>query len=266
MFDFFKKPEDAESIVMLPLDIIAPNRNQPRKYFDPQAMEELRDSIKEYGVINPVTVRRDNGEYEIISGERRFRAAQMAGLTEIPAMIVKADTKKSAILSLLENLQREDLTFLEVAESYRALIHEQGLTQTQLAEKVGKSRSSVSNKVRLLQLSPRIKKLVREYDLTESHALALLQLKDEEQQIEAVRLIYRDSLNAAQTAELVRNLQKSKKLQKVHIPLMNDTSLFKKSVEKSLDIMKQSGVEADMEEKDFDWGTEYTIKVKNSRK
>ena len=116
--------------------------------------------------------------------------------------------------------------------------------------------------MRLLQLSPRIKKLVREYDLTESHALALLQLKDEEQQTEAVRLIYRDNLNAAQTAELVRNMQKSKKLQKVHIPLMNDTSLFKKSVEKSLDIMKQSGVDADMEEKRFDWGTEYTIKVK----
>ena len=212
MFDFLKKHEEADAVVLLPLDIIAPNRNQPRKYFDQKSMEELTESIKEYGVINPITVRRDGGEYELISGERRFRAAQMAGLYEIPAIIVNADEKKSAILSLLENLQREDLTFLEVAESYRALIHEQGMTQTQVAEKVGKSQSSVSNKIRLLQLSPRIKKLVREYDLTESHALALLQLKDEEQQIEAVRLIYRDNLNAAQTAELVRGkpLQKER--------------------------------------------------------
>ena len=262
MFEFMKKREEADAVVLLPLDIIAPNRNQPRKYFDQKSMEELTESIKEYGVINPITVRRCEGEYELISGERRFRAAQMAGLAEIPAIIVKADTKKSAILSLLENLQREDLTFLEVAESYRALIHEQGMTQTQLAERVGKSQSSVSNKMRLLQLSPRIKKLVREYDLTESHALALLQLKDEEQQVEAVRLIYRDSLNAAQTAELIRRMQKSKKAQNIHIPEMKDTSLFKKSVEKSLDIMKKSGVDADMEEKDFDWGTEYTIKVK----
>lgn len=262
MFDFLKKHEEADAVVQLPLDIIAPNRNQPRKYFDQKSMEELTESIKEYGVINPITVRRDGGEYELISGERRYRAAQMAGLYEIPAIIVSADTKKSAILSLLENLQREDLTFFEVAESYRALIREQGMTQTQIAEKVGKSQSSVSNKIRLLNLSPRIKKLVREYDLTESHALALLQLKDEEQQTEAVRLIYRDNLNAAQTAELIRNMQKSRKLQSIHIPEMKDTSLFKKSVEKSLDIMKQSGVDADMEEKDFEWGTEYTIKVK----
>ena len=136
MFDFLKKHEEADAVVLLPLDIIAPNRNQPRKYFDQKSMEELTESIKEYGVINPITVRRDGGEYELISGERRFRAAQMAGLYEIPAIIVKADEKKSAILSLLENLQREDLTFLEVAESYRALIHDQGMTQTQLAEKV----------------------------------------------------------------------------------------------------------------------------------
>ncbi len=262
MFDFLKKHYDADAVVLLPLDIIAPNRNQPRKYFDPQSMEELKDSIKEYGVINPITVRRDGGEYELVSGERRYRAAQMAGLYEIPAIIINADEKKSAILSLLENLQREDLTFFEVAESYRSLIREQGMTQTQVAEKVGKSQSSVSNKVRLLRLPARIKKLVREYDLTESHALALLQLTDEEQQVEAVRLIYRDNLNVAQTAALVRNMQKSKRGQKIHIPAMNDISLFKKSVEKSLDIIKQSGVEADMEEKSFDWGTEYTIKVK----
>ena len=211
MFDFLKKHYDADAVVLLPLDIIAPNRNQPRKYFDPQSMEELKDSIKEYGVINPITVRRDGGEYELVSGERRYRAAQMAGLYEIPAIIINADEKKSAILSLLENLQREDLTFFEVAESYRSLIREQGMTQTQVAEKVGKSQSSVSNKVRLLRLPARIKKLVREYDLTESHALALLQLTDEEQQVEAVRLIYRDNLNVAQTAALVRNMQKSKR-------------------------------------------------------
>ena len=162
MISFLRKStvQDKMRIVSLPLYMIAPNPNQPRKYFEPQAMEELKNSIMEYGLIQPVTVRRRSGEYELVAGERRFRAAQMAGLDEIPAVIIEADNDKSAILALLENLQREDLSFFEIAESYKSLIREQGLTQTELALKVGKSQASVANKIRLLKLPPLVKKLI----------------------------------------------------------------------------------------------------------
>lgn len=208
MISFLRKStvQDKMRIVSLPLYMIAPNPNQPRKYFEPQAMEELKNSIMEYGLIQPVTVRRRSGEYELVAGERRFRAAQMAGLDEIPAVIIEADNDKSAILALLENLQREDLSFFEIAESYKSLIREQGLTQTELALKVGKSQASVANKIRLLKLPPLVKKLIRDYDLTERHARALLLLNNEEKQLEAVKLICRDNMNVTQAEELVRTM------------------------------------------------------------
>ena len=161
MLNILKRQKE-DSLVNLPLDEIAPNRYQPRQYFDDTTLEELKNSILEYGLLQPVTVRRISGGYELIAGERRFRAAQLAGLSEIPAVIVQSDEKKSAVLSLLENLQREDLTFFEVAQSYERLIREQGMTQSEVAEKIGKSQSSVANKLRLLRLSPIIRKFIRD--------------------------------------------------------------------------------------------------------
>ncbi len=267
MFEFFKKPIEDENlkIVSLPLQKIAPNPNQPRKYFDPKAMDELAASISQYGLIQPITVRRNGTGYELIAGERRFRASILAGLTEIPSVIIEADKNKSAILALLENLQREDLSFFEIAESYKSLIREQGITQAELAEKMGKSQSSVANKIRLLRLPPRVKKLVRDYELTERHARALLLLNDEEKQIDAVRAVFRDHLSVGQTEDLVRAMltEKDKTGQNVHISAIKDVKVFKNTVKKALDIMKKGGVEAHMEEKNFDWGTEYIIKVKN---
>lgn len=262
-----KQDNNKPRAVMLPLEEIAPNPNQPRRYFDEKAMLELRDSILEYGVIQPITVRRTQGEYELVAGERRFRAAQMAGLDEIPAIIIRADSEKSAILALLENLQREDLSFFEVAESYKSLIKRQGMTQTELAERVGKSQSSVANKMRLLRLSPLVRKLVRDYDLTERHARALLQLSDEKSQIEAVKLICRDNLGAAQTEKLVRDMNAEAKkipqpINEIRVTKANDVKVFKNTVSKAVDMMKKSGIEADMQENAFDWGTEYIIKIK----
>lgn len=267
MFDFFKKQEDTDNskIVSLPLEHIAPNPNQPRKYFDPKAMDELADSIKQYGLIQPITVRKVGRDYELIAGERRFRASILAGLKEIPAVVIEADNDKSAILALLENLQREDLSFFEIAESYKNLIREQGMTQAEIAVKMGKSQSSVANKIRLLRLPPRVKKLVRDYELTERHARALLLLNDEEKQLEAVRIIFRDHLSVSQTDELVRDMMQDKtpKEQNVQISTIKDVKVSKNTVKKALDIMKKSGVEAHMEEVKFDWGTEYIIRVKN---
>ena len=258
MISFLRKStvQDKMRIVSLPLYMIAPNPNQPRKYFEPQAMEELKNSIMEYGLIQPVTVRRRSGEYELVAGERRFRAAQMAGLDEIPAVIIEADNDKSAILALLENLQREDLSFFEIAESYKSLIREQGLTQTELALKVGKSQASVANKIRLLKLPPLVKKLIRDYDLTERHARALLLLNNEEKQLEAVKLICRDNMN----------IPKPKPINDLRITTAKDVKVFKNTVKRAVDLMKKSGIDAKIEENSFEWGTEYIIKIKKADK
>ena len=240
MISFLRKStvQDKMRIVSLPLYMIAPNPNQPRKYFEPQAMEELKNSIMEYGLIQPVTVRRRSGEYELVAGERRFRAAQMAGLDEIPAVIIEADNDKSAILALLENLQREDLSFFEIAESYKSLIREQGLTQTELALKVGKSQASVANKIRLLK------------------------------QLEAVKLICRDNMNVTQAEELVRtmNIPKPKPINDLRITTAKDVKVFKNTVKRAVDLMKKSGIDARIEENSFEWGTEYIIKIKKTDK
>lgn len=267
MINFLKKIQGQEEprVVSIPLYMIAPNPNQPRKYFDPESMEELKNSILEYGLIQPITVRRRNGEYELIAGERRFRAAQMAQLEEIPAVIIEADNDKSAILALLENLQREDLSFFEIAESYKSLIREQGLTQTELALKVGKSQAAVANKIRLLRLPPLVKKLIRDYDLSERHARALLLLQDEEKQLEAVKIFCRDNLNVTQAEELVRSMNNEKKKQhidKLKVTTVKDVKVFKNTVKRAVDMMTKSGIDARLEENSFDWGTEYIIKIK----
>lgn len=269
MFDFLKKPTYDENlkIVSIPLSKIAPNPNQPRKYFDPKAMDELAASIVQYGLIQPITVRRCGTGYELIAGERRYRASIIAGLKEVPSVIIEADKNKSAILALLENLQREDLSFFEIAESYKSLIREQGLTQAEIAAKMGKSQSSVANKIRLLRLPPRVKKLIRDYELTERHARALLLLNDEEKQIDAVRTVFRDHLSVSQTEELVRAIvgEKPRPEQNVQISAIKDVKVFKNTVKKALDIMKKGGIEAHMEEIKFEWGTEYIIRVKNGQ-
>lgn len=266
MLNFLKKVTDADKpkIVSIPLYMIAPNPNQPRKYFDSASMEDLKNSILEYGLIQPITVRKKSGEYELIAGERRFRAAQMAGLEEIPAVIIEADNDKSAILALLENLQREDLSFFEVAESYKALIRDQGLTQTELASKVGKSQASVANKMRLLRLAPLVKKLIRDYDLSERHARALLLAGDEEKQLEAVKIVCRDNLNVTQTEELIRNMNASKikPIDELRVTTAKDVKVFKNTVTRAVSMMKKSGIDAQLEENSFDWGTEYIIKIK----
>ena len=265
-FKFFKKQDskNKDRVLHIPLSQISPNKNQPRKYFDEKGMEELSQSISEYGIIQPITVRRIKGTYELVAGERRYRAAKLLGLTEIPAMVVEAGPNKSAILSLLENLQREDLSFFEIAESYRNLIRNQGMTQTEVAKKVGKSQSSVANKLRLLNLSPLVKKLIRDYNLSERHARALLALKSEDEQVEVIRTICREHLNVSQTEELIKIMTNNRGLndKRIKVATVKDIKVFKNTISQAMDIMKRGGVEAHMVENAFDWGTEYVIKIK----
>lgn len=256
---------DKLRVVNLPMSMIKPNPYQPRKHFDMTSLRELSASIEEFGVIQPISVRRVDDGFEIIAGERRFRAAENIGLTEIPAIIMNADEHKSALMALLENLQREDLCFFEIAEGYQKLIREQGMTQDDLARKLGKSQSTVANKLRLLRLSPRVKKIIRDFSLSERHARALLNIPDEDRQLAAVQTICRERLNVQQSEELVKKIM-SQPVEppqpKAKTPTSKDVRIFTNTLKKALDIMRENGVCADMQKTDREWGVEYLIKVR----
>ena len=209
MGDFMEEPVQKTPYRLLPLHKVEPNPNQPRRDFDPEELQALADSIATHGVVQPLTVREmDNGYYQIIAGERRWRAARMAELREIPAVIIEADDKKVMELALIENLQRQDLNPVEEAMGYRTLMEEYGLTQEETAERVGKSRPNVANMLRLLTLCPDVLDQVRAGALSAGHARALVALKTEKLQKEAAQKIVALGLSVRQAELMCKNLQK----------------------------------------------------------
>ena len=201
-----------QSPLLLPLQKIEPNRLQPRKNFDEEELSALADSIRQHGVIQPLTVRLlDSGYYQIIAGERRWRAARLAGLREVPVVVIEADDKKAMELALIENLQRSDLTPIEEARGYQQLIGEYGLTQEQVADRVSKSRPAVANAMRLLSLPEELLALVEEGKLTAGHARALLSLKDTRQQLAVAQKVINLQLSVRQTEAMCKKLSKAVK-------------------------------------------------------
>ena len=199
-----------QSPLLLPLQKIEPNRLQPRKNFDEEELSSLADSIRQHGVIQPLTVRLlDSGFYQIIAGERRWRAARLAGLREVPVVVIEADDKKAMELALIENLQRADLTPIEEARGYQQLIGEYGLTQEQVADRVSKSRPAVANAMRLLSLPDELLSLVEEGKLTAGHARALLTLKDTPQQLAVAQKVINLQLSVRQTEAMCKKLSKA---------------------------------------------------------
>lgn len=198
---------DSKVIVNIPIDEIAPNPYQPRKEFNGSSLSDLAASIREYGVLQPINVRKigERG-YELVSGERRLRATKIAGESHIPAVIIEVVEQDSAVIALIENLQREDLNFLEEAEGYYNLISDHGMTQEELARKVGKKQSTIANKLRLLKLNDSIKKTILENDLTERHARALLKLPDDALLEKALHNIIKKSLNVKKSEELIEKM------------------------------------------------------------
>ena len=198
-----------ESITTLKLSQLEPKSDQPRKYFDSDALEALADSISQHGLIQPIVVRRTElGFYQIIAGERRFRASKMAGLSEVPVVIVDADELKSAELSLIENIQREDLNPYEEAQGYYSLMHEFDLTQEQVSERVGKSRSAIANTLRLLDLPDEVLEMLKTGDISAGHARALLALTDKEMIVDTAQKILIRSLSVRDTEALVKKLNR----------------------------------------------------------
>ena len=207
--DFTNEPE-VKSSLFLPIPQVESCAAQPRKQFDPDALADLADSIRQHGIIQPLTVRKlQSGYYQIIAGERRWRAARMAGLTQVPAVVIEADDRKAMELAMIENLQREDLNPMEEAEGYRTLMEQYGLTQEETSQRVGKSRSAVANSLRLLNLSKEVRGLVEEGKLSGGHARALVPLTADMQQ-KAAAVIVKDDLSVRQTELLVKKLTAEK--------------------------------------------------------
>lgn len=195
---------DSNRVHLIAPDLISPNPDQPRQYFDPQGLSELADSIRIHGVLQPLTVRRrTGGRFELVAGERRLRAAVLCGLSEVPCLVVDITRENSCVLSLIENLQRRDLDFFEEAQALDRLISLYGLSQEEAAVKVGKSQSAVANKLRVLRLPAEVLDVLRKNGGTERHARALLRLPGEESQIVAARLIIEEGLTVAKTEAYV---------------------------------------------------------------
>lgn len=187
----------------LPVEQIAPNPHQPRREFAPGPLAELAESIRRHGIIQPLSVRRRDDGWELIAGERRLRAAKLAGLQTVPCLEMQVDEQDSAILALIENIQRRDLHYLEEAAAIAAYLRQSGSTQEEAAALLGRSPSALANKLRLLRLSPDCCRLLTEHDLTERHARALLRLEDEEERLNALHHIIRQHLNVAQTEQYI---------------------------------------------------------------
>lgn len=207
--DFSDEPMEKSAYQMLPIYKIEPNPGQPRQAFDEEELQALADSIEIHGIIQPLTVRElPSGYYQIIAGERRWRAARIANLSEVPAVVMEADDRKVKELALIENLQRQDLNPVEEAMGYNSLMREYGLTQEEAAKRVGKSRPAVANALRLLSLSPEVLEMVRNAKLTAGHARAVLILKTEKKQLEAAQKISALGLSVRQAELLCKNMAK----------------------------------------------------------
>ena len=223
LIDDFSVPAAQEQITALPLQKIEPNPKQPRRTFDPEALQSLADSIAEHGVVQPLAVRdAGNGYYQIIAGERRWRAARLAGLAEVPVLVIEADDRKAMELALIENLQRQDLNPMEEAEGYRVLMEEYGLTQEQAATRVGKSRPAVANALRLLALPDEVRAMVEEGTLSAGHARAVLTLNSQRLQKAAAQKIIALRLSVRQAEAMCKRMAAEEKPKKVKPALTVD--------------------------------------------
>lgn len=258
-------------IVYLRAEDIAPNPVQPRSDFDNEALSELAESIKSYGILNPLTVRVRNGQYELVAGERRLRAAKLAGLKEVPCIMLDVDLENAGLIALIENLQRKDLDFVEEAIAIHRLIRMFGLSQEECAKRIGKSQSAVANKLRLLKLPQDILDALRENGLTERHGRALLRLGSEKEQRTALKYIIENALTVAAADSYIDSLlaetpPEPEKAEPKRTFVMKDVRIFLNSLTRSIEVMKQGGIAAGMKREDTEDSVILTISIPKARK
>ncbi len=260
---------ERSKVLFLPVDAIQPNPNQPRRTFAPDALEELAQSIGRHGILQPLSVRRTlSGGYELIAGERRLRAARLAGLEEVPCLLVGVDEEGSSLLALIENLQRRDLDFVEEASALRRLIDAYGLSQEEAARRLGKSQSAVANKLRLLRLPEDVLALLRDHGCSERHARALLRLNQPDLQRQAAKQVMEEELTVSRTEALVEELLHPKapppsKVRAKPRVLLKDVRLFLNAVTRGLALMKDAGVNAQCDRQDSEEEILLTIHIPN---
>ena len=233
---------------MVPISKVEPDREQPRKFFNEDALQELAESIKQYGVFQPLLVQKEKDYYKIIAGERRWRAAKIAGLKEIPVIVKELSDQEIAEIQLIENIQREDLNPIEIAEGYRQLIDKYGFTQDELAEKISKSRTAITNTLRLLKLDERVRQMIIDELISTGHARAILSIEDSDKQYEFAQKIFDEKMSVRDVEKAIKNMQKDPKVKKDNQKIDKKTEAIYHSLEEN---MKQI------------MGTKVTIQAKN---
>jgi len=255
-----------DEVIQLPIKEIAPNRYQPRAIFNDEKIAELAQTIETHGMIQPIVVRKlDEHQYELIAGERRWRAVQVLEWENVPAIIRDMDDNETASVALIENLQREELTVIEEAAAYQKLIELQQLTQEALAQRLGKSQSTIANKLRLLKLPEQIQQALMNKSITERHARALIKVKDEQIQLQLLQEILESDLNVKQTEERVAKLDAPPEEKKRRRPqlkgISKDIRIAMNTIRQSLSMVSDTGINVESDETDHDDYYQITIKI-----
>ncbi|WP_100405877.1 nucleoid occlusion protein [Bacillus solitudinis] len=272
LFGFSDKQEEElevevsgnEEVRQIVVTDIVPNRFQPRTVFDEERIEELAQTIRTHGVIQPIVVRERDGKFEIIAGERRWRAVTKLGWETIPALVKEFNDSQTASIALIENLQREGLTAIEEAMAYAKLIELHGLTQESLAQRLGKGQSTVANKLRLLHLPEMVQKAILERNISERHARALLILKDEELQVKLLEEVLEKHLNVKQTEERVKQILEGHTIVKkkaTRKSYSKDMRIAMNTIRQSVDMVLKSGLHVDTDEEEHDDFYQFTIRI-----
>ncbi len=254
-----------DKIIYLPLSSIERNRDQPRRRFDSARLNELASSIRENGLLQPITVKQTGKSYMLISGERRLRASHIAGICEIPCIVIEAERNDAASLALIENLQRDNLNFFEEALGISHLMRLCGYTQEEVAKKLGKSQSAISNKLRLLKLEESVISRLLDFSLTERHARALLQLSSEDERMKALDYIKENNLNVNEAESYITSLQNKKKGEaspkQTEQYVIRDVRLFFNTVDRALETMRRAGFKADFVKDEDEHAITFEIKI-----
>ncbi len=257
-----QKVKCTAEIYNIPQDMIVPNPNQPRKRFDYDELENLAQSIRENGILQPITVRkREDKKFELVSGERRLRAARLVGLVKVPSIVINIDEKESAMFSVIENLQRQSLDFFEEAEAIEKLVGEYAMSREEVAQKLGIAPSTVSNKLRILRLPEEMRFKLAKAGLTESHARALLMLEDDNRRARALSIIVDRHLNAAESERMINQMINKNNRSRNPLRGIRDVRLFINTLNHAVDTIRRAGVDADAARSETEEYIEYVVRI-----
>lgn len=260
-----QRVKSTAEIYNIPQAMIVPNPNQPRKRFDYDELENLAQSIRENGILQPITVRkREDKKYELVSGERRLRAARLVGIVKIPSIVINIDDKSSAMFSIIENLQRQSLNFFEEAEAIEKLVGEYAMSREEVAQKLGLAPSTVSNKLRILRLPEEMRFELAKSGLTESHARALLMLEDDNQRARALSIIVDRHLNVAESERMINQMINRNNRSRNPLRGIRDVRLFINTLNHAVDTIRRAGVEADAARSETEEYIEYVVRIPKS--